>query len=141
VSQDFRLEPWAIDAQVLDDVASHFRDSAPDECCGMLFGRQRAIVAARRARNISKDPRRRYLIDPADHFAAIRDARADGLDVVGFYHSHPASPPLPSATDLAEASYPDCLYLIVGFGETRPSFGLYSLTPGNFQTQPFVTVG
>ena len=56
----------------------------------------------------------RYLIHPVDHFRAIRGARADGLEVVGAYHSHPASAAIPSATDIAEAtSGADFVYLIV----------------------------
>ena len=55
----------------------------------------------------------RYLIDPADHCAALRAARAAGLEVVGAYHSHPDGTLLPSATDCREASYPDFVYAIV----------------------------
>jgi proteasome lid subunit RPN8/RPN11 len=66
-----------------------------------------------RARNLEARATR-YLIDPEDHFAAIRSARADGLEVVGAYHSHPSSAPLPSATDVAEAdSGSDFVYVIV----------------------------
>jgi proteasome lid subunit RPN8/RPN11 len=62
--------------------------------------------------NLSADPNR-FVIDPADHIAARRDARDRGLAVVGFYHSHPHSEPTPSPTDIAEVTYDGCLYLIV----------------------------
>lgn len=96
----------------LDAIARHAEEERPNECCGLLVGTPRRIDYARRARNLHASPTR-YQVDPADHFAAIRAARADGLAVVGAYHSHPASPPVPSATDLAEALYPEFLYLIV----------------------------
>jgi proteasome lid subunit RPN8/RPN11 len=97
----------------LDSIAAHARRSYPAECCGVLVGTTDAIVEAVPSPNLADDPHRRFLIDPCVHFDAIRDARARGLTVVGFYHSHPASEPRPSTTDLAEASYPDHWYLIV----------------------------
>jgi proteasome lid subunit RPN8/RPN11 len=63
--------------------------------------------------------------------------------VAGFYHSHPRSAPSPSATDRAEASYPDHLYLIVSLAQDPPEVGLFSLVgadPGNFVRLPLVTV-
>lgn len=66
-----------------------------------------------RARNLDANATR-YHIDPEDHFAAIRSARAEGFEVIGAYHSHPSSAPVPSATDIAEAnSGSDFLYVIV----------------------------
>ena len=94
-------------------MVAHALQTAPDECCGMLLGHGDEIVDTVRARNIADDPRTRFLIDPADHFGALRSARARGLEVVGFYHSHPASPAEPSERDLAEFNYPGRLYAIV----------------------------
>src|SRR5580765_8772564 len=91
---------------------AHAREAAPDECCGLLLGRGDQIVEAARARNVADDPTTRFLIDPADHFAAIRGGRERGLEVIGFYHSHPASAPDPSPRDLAEFSYSGHFYAI-----------------------------
>jgi len=92
---------------------AHARHEAPRECCGLLIGTTESVMRSVRARNLENGSTR-YLIDPADHFAAIRSARADGLDVVGAYHSHPSSAPVPSTTDIAEAnSGVDFLYVIV----------------------------
>lgn len=91
----------------------HARDEAPNECCGLLVGRRGAVERALRARNLQSSPTR-YLIDPQDYFAAIRTARSEGRRVTGAYHSHPASAPAPSPTDIAEATGgPDFLYVIV----------------------------
>jgi proteasome lid subunit RPN8/RPN11 len=87
--------------------------AVPAECCGLLLGTADAIVQAWPARNTASEPVRRYDVDPADHVAAVREARRRGLSVVGAYHSHPRMSPAPSATDLAEA-LPDFLYLIAG---------------------------
>jgi proteasome lid subunit RPN8/RPN11 len=104
---------WRIRPSALAEVVAHARQVAPAECCGVLVGRPGQIVAAAPTGNLSDDPNR-FLIDPKDHLAALHASRRAGLDVVGFYHSHPRSAAVPSERDLAELSYPDCLYLIVG---------------------------
>ena len=100
---------------VIDELFAHAREAFPNECCGLLIGTSGFIHRAARARNLRAGPSR-YLIDPADHFAAIRSARAEGFSVIGAYHSHPASGPVPSETDLAEATSPTFTYLIVSPG-------------------------
>src|SRR5262249_13148471 len=121
-------------------VAAHARASLPEECCGLLIGRDDRIEDSVEARNTAERPTVRFVIDPADHFKAIREARRRGLDVVGFYHSHPRSPAAPSPADLAEATYAGYLYLIVGLAEETPEMGLFRLQDGNFLAKPFVTV-
>jgi proteasome lid subunit RPN8/RPN11 len=102
-----------IDASVLADILAHAREEAPRECCGLLVGSADSVVRNVRAANLDAAATR-YSIDPADHFKAIRGARADGLEVIGAYHSHPASAAIPSATDIAEAAGgADFVYLIV----------------------------
>ncbi len=101
-----------VSQSVLEAIAAHARDEAPLECCGILIGRERRIERAARARNALASATR-YLVDADDHFAALKSARESGQSVVGFYHSHPASPPAPSETDRAEAAYPGHWHLIV----------------------------
>ena len=92
---------------------SHASAEAPRECCGLLVGTKACVARSVRARNLEAAATR-YLVDPEDHFAAIRSARADGLEVIGAYHSHPSGAPVPSATDVAESnSGSDFLYVIV----------------------------
>jgi proteasome lid subunit RPN8/RPN11 len=101
----------------------------------MLVGSSREITSAVRARNLSNEPSR-FLIDPKDHIQARRDARASGLDVVGFYHSHPHSAAEPSETDRAEAwLYPNHLHLIVGLKNEAADVRLYRFTGETFELQ------
>jgi proteasome lid subunit RPN8/RPN11 len=101
---------------VLAEMLAHARDESPSECCGLLVGRRGVVDASVRARNLETGPTR-YLIDPQDHFAAMKAARARGLHVIGAYHSHPAQAAgvlAPSPSDIAEASGgSDFLYVIV----------------------------
>jgi len=125
-----------LDRAALDAAISHAREAAPAECCGVLLGSGEVVTEARRTRNRAID-QNRFLIDPVDHIDARREARARGLAVVGFYHSHPHSAPVPSPTDLEEASYPDHLYLIVGLSGDEPDARLYRFEAGRFLELPF----
>jgi proteasome lid subunit RPN8/RPN11 len=114
---------------VLDAVVAHAREAAPAECCGLLVGGSDEIVDAIRTRNTAADASR-FLIDPKDHIDGRRAARRRGLDVVGFYHSHPRSPAEPSETDVSEASYTDHFYLIVSLAVDPPDVALFRLENG-----------
>jgi proteasome lid subunit RPN8/RPN11 len=120
--------------RVLDELLAHAREALPEECCGLIVGTPDLVERAVRARNLRGSPSR-YLIDPADHFAAIRMARIDGWSVIGAYHSHPASPPLPSDRDVAEATSPTFAYLIVAPGSPAVSGAVraFHLAPGRIE--------
>ena len=90
--------------------------AAPAECCGLLLGREGRIVEARPAENVSAEPLVRFEIDPAALFAAHRAARAGGPELIGYYHSHPAGHPRPSATDCEHASGDERAWAIVARG-------------------------
>jgi len=131
-----------IRSSVLAQVVSHAREAAPAECCGLLIGDDGihgGVAEAVRTRNASDDPSR-FVIDPADHIARRREARDRGLAVLGFYHSHPRTAAVPSATDREEAAYTGHLYLIVGLASDPPDLALYQFDAGNFRQVPFVTV-
>jgi desampylase len=110
--------PIGIRAAVLREIAVHAREEWPNECCGLLIGTPCSIEAAHRARNLHDSPTR-YLVRPEDQVAAIRRARAQALEVVGAYHSHPAGRPRPSPTDREEAQPSDLIYLIAGLRRLR----------------------
>jgi proteasome lid subunit RPN8/RPN11 len=123
---------------VIDTIVAHAREAAPAECCGVLVGCAGDVVDAVRTRNAADRPTR-FLIEPRDHFAAIRAARVRQLDVVGYYHSHPQSPARPSETDVAEATYPNHLALIVSLASEPPDVKLYWFDGRNFLEEAFVT--
>ena len=123
----------------LDAVLRHAERATPRECCGVLVGREGEVLQAVEARNLADDPNR-FVLDPRDHIDIRRRARAAGLSVVGFYHSHPHSPAQPSETDRAEAAYPGHLHLIVGLSAPEPEVRLFQLADGNFVETQFVTV-
>ena len=104
--------------EVLNEIRRHGEETYPEECCGFLLGRliagEHEVIQARRSVNRNEDRRAdRYIIAPEDYVAADREARSQGLDIVGMYHSHPDHPARPSATDLAQATFPGYTYVIV----------------------------
>jgi proteasome lid subunit RPN8/RPN11 len=118
---------------LFDRIVDHARAALPAECCGLLLGHPRGggddrpeIIEAVAAANLSED-HNRFLLDPKDHIDARRRARAGGLAVVGFYHSHPRSSAEPSAADLADAAYPDFVHLIVSLVGDQPRARLWCL--------------
>ncbi|MGC4083816.1 MAG: M67 family metallopeptidase [Vicinamibacterales bacterium] len=116
----------AIARRVLDDVRAHAREEAPRECCGILVGRDGQILAHARARNLAAGTTR-FELDPADHIRAMRAARQQQMDIVGFYHSHPRSPAYPSPTDVAECGYAGMMHLIAGVGEQGEELRLFTI--------------
>jgi proteasome lid subunit RPN8/RPN11 len=102
---------------VFDSIRAHGQETYPHECCGALLGNATPegwrVVAAVRAGNTRTDSaHNRYQIAPAELVKIQRDAMRQGLDIAGFYHSHPDHPARWSLTDLAEAHWLGCLYVI-----------------------------
>ncbi len=96
----------------------HGEETYPYECCGVLLGQigdddVKQVQAIARCQNQRSDsPHNRYGIDPRELVRIQREAHERGRDIVGFYHSHPDHPARWSATDLAEAHWPGCSYVI-----------------------------
>lgn len=106
-----------IPAAVYEAMRAHGEETYPHECCGVLLGQHAGgdwrVTAAVRAGNTRTDSaHNRYNIDPAELVRIQRDAFRRGLDVAGFYHSHPDHPAEWSATDFAEAHWIGCSYVI-----------------------------
>ncbi len=98
-------------------VIGHAEATYPHECCGFLLGRvldgEKQVVDVLPAGNTRDDsPRNRYRISPDEFVSVERDSRERGLEIVGFYHSHPEAPPRPSEYDRTHA-WPWYTYLIV----------------------------
>jgi proteasome lid subunit RPN8/RPN11 len=103
--------------QVYDAIRQHGEETYPHECCGVLLGKSADSVNdvedAVRAGNIRTDSaHNRYQIAPQELVKIQRLGRERGLDIVGFYHSHPDHPAQWSQTDFAEAHWLGCSYVI-----------------------------
>jgi proteasome lid subunit RPN8/RPN11 len=96
----------------------HGEETYPHECCGVLLGQMaddgvRTVTSLARAGNTRTDSaHNRYNIDPRELVRIQREGRERGEDIIGFYHSHPDHPAQWSQTDLAEAHWFGCSYVI-----------------------------
>lgn len=119
----------AVRRDAYDAVVSHAFDGRPEEVCGVLGGefgeRESAVSAVERAANVAPAPAYEYAIEPAEQLAVMDDLEARGLDVVGFYHSHPEGPAGPSATDTDRATWLDRSYVIVDLAGDHPVVGAW----------------
>jgi proteasome lid subunit RPN8/RPN11 len=99
-------------------IRQHGEETYPHECCGALLGQfddsgTKTVTRAERCANTRDDsPHNRYHIDPRDLIRIQREGRERGEDIVGFYHSHPDHRAQWSPTDLAEAHWFGCSYVI-----------------------------
>ncbi len=130
-----------------DAMRAHGEETYPHECCGILLGHSaggaNTVVELMRAGNTRTDSaHNRYNIAPQELVAAQRAGRKKGLDIVGFYHSHPDHPAQWSVTDFAEAHWLGCSYVITavaqGRAEVTNSFLLRGTSEDDkqFQDQP-----
>lgn len=130
------------DSTIIDAIRRHASETYPEECCGFLLGTaspdRNEVCAISPAENYQDQNReRRYAITPAAYRDAERVARRDGLEIVGFYHSHPDHPALPSGTDLSEATFPGYTYAIQSVRNGRPAeLTAWSLAPDRSEFQP-----
>jgi proteasome lid subunit RPN8/RPN11 len=111
-----------IAAGALEEIQAHGAEGYPNEICGIMVGPrgEGRVTEVRRARNIIVDRSRdRYEIDPRDHMRIQREADADGLDIVGYYHSHPDHPAQASRFD-TERAWAGYVYLIVSIENAKP---------------------
>jgi proteasome lid subunit RPN8/RPN11 len=129
--------------QNYDAIRQHGEHTYPHECCGVLLGRMaddgtRIVISVARCGNTRTDSaHNRYNIDPKELVRIQRDGRDRGEDIVGFYHSHPDHPARWSSTDLAEAHWFGCSYVITSVESGRAaitnSFELIGTDEGDKQ--------
>ena len=106
-----------LNEQTYDAIRRHGEETYPHECCGVLLGHStedaNEVEDAIRAGNTRTDSaHNRYHIAPQELVKIQRLGRERGLDIVGFYHSHPDHPAQWSQTDFAEAHWLGCSYVI-----------------------------
>ena len=124
---------------VLTKIVAHAVEDLPNECCGLLIGTAEMVEDASRARN-TKRSRTKFQVEPADHFAAVRRARAAGFEIVGAYHSHPSGPSGPSETDRARLTDPTMFHVIISLAHGTRTVRAFRLTDGNFSPLELVPV-
>jgi proteasome lid subunit RPN8/RPN11 len=113
----------------LKEMFAHAREMNPAECCGLVGGGSGRAQAVYRLRNVARDPLVGYEAAPEELFAAQRNMRERGQELLGIYHSHPRSmEPAPSETDVRLAYYPSAIYFIIGLGANRETLRAFRIS-------------
>lgn len=102
----------AISSELTERIVALAAAEPAREVCGLLLGTAAHVTGIVVADNVAADPHRRFEVDPAVQFAAIRAARAGGHGVIGCYHSHPSGSTAPSDCDRAMIGHTDEIWLI-----------------------------
>lgn len=102
----------AVPIDLLTDMIQHAREYSPVEACGLLAGTDGTIQKSYRLTNMDAS-REHFSLDPKEHFAAVKDARSLGLEILAVYHSHPETPARMSDEDLRLAIAPGFRYVII----------------------------
>ena len=125
-------KPVKITNAIATAIEAHARLEHPAECCGLLSGSNGLITDIHRIRNDADKPETRYFATPEQLFAAMRRIRESGQTLLGVYHSHPRTPPYPSASDVEMAFYPEAFYFIISL---EPSVELRAFKIGDSKIQ------
>ena len=115
---------------------THARAESPHEACGLLVGQGERIIEIIPIPNIAADPRHAYRMDDRRLVETLSHLPARYLDLLGFYHSHPQSDPIPSPTDIKQATYPDTPYLIVGLKGSEARLAAWTMRLGQVNEVP-----
>jgi proteasome lid subunit RPN8/RPN11 len=127
----FRL--LSVPADILTAVIAHARADVPVECCGLLAGSPDGRVSLHFPIRNDLASSTEYLTNARDMLAASKTVRAAGAEILAVYHSHPTSPPVPSAKDIAGNHWGDAvLHLIVGLSEDEPDVRAWHIAGGAY---------
>jgi len=115
---------------LVETLVTEARDAPEREICGLIGLDGDGTLSRYPVGNVAADPGRRFCMDPRGQIAAMRQMRKHGQALYAIYHSHPQGEARPSATDLAEAAYPDALFLIVAPAATGPVLRAFRIADG-----------
>ena len=134
----------AISRNLLEAIRDHGREAYPEECCGGLLGRRGDPARVSRVERIDNvrdvERARRYEVSPQDYLRLERLAGEQGVELLGFYHSHPDHPAIPSAYDRDHA-FPFFHYLVCAVASGSPgevTAWVLSEDRGEFDPEPIV---
>ena len=109
-----------IPQEYINEMISHSLQDDPDECCGILAGKDSEVSRLYRIRNSTPSPYR-YVMDPQEMLKAMRDSDCRGIELLAFYHSHTHSSAYPSETDTrmaVDSGWVDFCYILVSLEKT-----------------------
>lgn len=117
-----------LDRKLVKVLTEHALSGQPNEICGLLCGPANQATQAIPIRNIAPSLQYQFEMDPQEFIRALAIINTSGQKLLGIYHSHPTSAPIPSPVDVRYANYPDTPYLIIGLGDDEPRLAAWNIT-------------
>ena len=120
---------------VMEQILVHAVKESPLEACGVLLGKGDFIIRAIALTNIEQREDH-FTCDPQEQWEAYKLAGQSGVEIIGSYHSHPATPPHPSEEDLRLAYDPKLLYVIVSLADSKREVKAFWIRKGEVEEEP-----
>ncbi len=125
-----------LDPSYIDEMIAHARADAPNECCGIIAGKDGRPMRLYRAINAEASPYR-YSVDAKDLLRIHRDADSNDWEFLVIYHSHTHTEAYPSPTDVRLATWPDAYYVLVSLmDEATPVVRAFRIEDGTITEEP-----
>jgi len=120
----------------VDEMVAHAIEEAPNECCGIIAGKDGQATKLFRAKNSEASPYR-YSVDPKDLLRIFRECEDNEWSFLAIYHSHTASAAYPSPTDVRLAFWPEAYYVLVSLAvKDKPVVRAFRILEGAVAEEP-----
>ena len=103
----------------IDRMIRHAVEDAPNECCGIIAGKDGEATGLYQMTNAAASPYR-YSMDPKELYRTYREIEDGGSDIFAIYHSHTHTEAYPSQTDVRLASWADAIYILISLAQETP---------------------
>ncbi|MHC4477458.1 MAG: M67 family metallopeptidase [Planctomycetota bacterium] len=129
-----------IPAEIYQQMVAQARAAAPLEACGILAGKDSKVEKFHEMTNVDARTNR-YMMEPKEQFAAAKDMREAGLEMLAIYHSHPHGSAQPSPTDIRMAFTPNVTHVIVALAASNgPVIKGFLMEDGDVKETPVIIV-
>lgn len=118
---------------MVNQIVADAHQERPNEACGLIVGKGERATQVIPVANIHTEPMHYFRMDPAALAQHLPSLERQGLSLLGFYHSHPNGDPIPSETDIREATYHDTAYVIASLKDGVPRLAAWLINNGRVQ--------
>lgn len=129
---------FILEKDLLEKMLQQIKEEFPNEACGILAGREGRAEKVYAMSNVDKSPST-YFMDAKEQLLVMKEIRNLGLEMVGIYHSHAASPAYPSGHDVEMAFYPEASYIIVSLADKdKPAVRSFKIVEGKITEEKLI---
>lgn len=126
-----------INKDIIEKLYKHGEIEAPLEACGYLVGKDDMVIKHYPMTNIDKSEDH-FALDPKEQFKVLKEARAESLQILGVYHTHPDSPARPSEEDIKLAYDTDIIYIIASLLDKNYSTKAFRIIQGKVSEEKLI---